>query len=76
MHPNRMLRAIKKCGITFNIRLKSDENGYATDKHDWTSLMGKDKKKLLTSLSQYFEEFISSTAPSTVTKLWQVYLIL
>ena len=71
MHQNRMLRAIKKCGITFNIWLKSDENGYATDKYDWTSLMGMDKKKLLKSLPQYFEEYISSATLSTVTKIWQ-----
>lgn len=76
MYQNRMLTAIKKCGITFNIWLRSDENGYATDKYDWTSLMGMDKKKLLKSLPQYFEEYISSATLSTVTKIWQVYLIL
>lgn len=55
---------------------RSEENGYATDKYDWTSLMGMDKKKLLKNLPQYFEEYISSATLSTVTKIWQVYLIL
>jgi hypothetical protein len=69
---HKMLKAIKKCGVTFNIWQKSDENGYATDKYDWTSLMGTDKKKMLKSLPEHFVEFLPSVSLYTVTKIWQV----
>ena len=73
IYHTRMLQAIKKCGITFNIWQKSDEKGYTTGKYDWTSFMGTDKKKLLKSLPKHFPEYIFSPSLNTVTKIWQIY---
>ncbi len=39
--------AIRSCGVTFDIWLKKDGRGRNGSDYEWTSLTGKDKKKLL-----------------------------
>ena len=46
------------------------------NKHDWTSLMGGDKKKLLHELPLKFEDFLEATESSAAKSLWQVQSIL
>lgn len=72
IYQHKLLKSIKKCGVTFNIWQKPDENGNTTDKYDWTSLMGADKKKLLYNLPDTFAEFVSPATLDTVTKIWKV----
>ena len=71
IYQHKLLKSMKKCGVTFNIWHKPDENGYLTDKYDWTSLMGSDKK-LLQNLPDTFTEFLPPATVDTVTKIWKV----
>ena len=66
---------MKKCGVTFSIWNKPDENGNLTDKYDWTSLMGADKKTLLYNLPDSFAEFVPPDNLETVTKIWKVIIL-
>ena len=56
--------------ITFDIKL--DENGYKTDKIDWTSMMEAEKKKVLDILPTFFNRFHPEFTVDTVTKIWKV----
>ena len=66
---------MKKCGVTFSIWNKPDENGNLTDKYDWTSLMGAYNKTLLYNLSDSFAEFVSPDNLETGTKIWKVIIL-
>lgn len=72
IYQQKLLSAMKKCGVTFSIWKKPDENGNSSDKYDWTSLMGTDKKKLLENLPEYFSDFLPQDNLDTVTQIWRV----
>ena len=75
IYQHKLCSAIKKCGVSFNIWQKPDENGNSTDKYDWTSLMGTDKKKVLEKLSHTFPDFLPPDTVDTVTQIWKVFNI-
>ncbi|CAB3985453.1 Hypothetical predicted protein [Paramuricea clavata] len=55
VYQHKLLQAMKKCGVTFSIWNKPDENGNLTDKYDWTSLMGADKKPSFTTFPTHLQ---------------------
>lgn len=75
IYQHKLCSAIKKCGVSFNIWQKPDENGNSTDKYDWTSLMGTDKKKVLEKLPDTFPDFLPPDTVDTVTQIWKVFNI-
>ena len=67
-----MEKAFRACGVSFNVWHKVDENGHATEKYEWTSMMGGEKKKVLENLPQFFKNFLPISTVDTVTKIWKV----
>ena len=63
-----LLTAVKSCGVTFEIR--ADKT--ATMGFDFTSLMGKEKMKLLDDLPQRLEGCQPEEFCSIVQKIWKV----
>ena len=39
-----LIRVIKSCGVSFDVWEQRNADGKGSRKHDWTSLLGKDKK--------------------------------
>ena len=50
-------KAFRARGVSFNVWHKVDENGYATEKYECTSMMGREKK-VLENLPQFFNNFL------------------
>lgn len=67
-----MEKAVRACGVSFNVWQKVDENGHATEKYEWTSMMGGEKKKMLENLPQFFNNFLPLPTVDPVTKIWKV----
>jgi hypothetical protein len=65
----------QKVWCLFQHLAKPDENGNSTEKYDWTSLMGTDKKKVLEKLPDTFPDFLPPDTVDTVTQIWKVFNI-
>ena len=63
-----LLTAVRSCGVTFEIRADNT----ATMGFDFTSLMGKEKMKLLDNLPQRLEGCQPEEFCSLVQKIWKV----
>ena len=72
LHLAALVKAINECGIPFNVWEKLDNNGKKTNRFDWRSLVGQEKKKLLKSLPEKFAQVLKPDTCDTVTKIWQV----
>ena len=44
LHLDKLVEAIRSCGVSFAVWEKRDANGKESNIHDFTSLMGTDKK--------------------------------
>ena len=64
-----LLTAIRSCGVTFEIRSNKTTTGF-----DFTSLMGKEKVKLLDNLPQKIHNCQPDEFCDKVQKLWKVRL--
>ena len=47
VHLQKLIQVINRCGITFSVWEKRNDEGKCSGTKDWTSLMGDEKKKLL-----------------------------
>ena len=57
-HLQGLIQCIHSCGITFDVWEKMDGDGRASSIHDFTSLMGTDKKLLLKFLPDKLKEVV------------------
>lgn len=71
-HQEDLIKVIKSCGITFNVWEKQDADGKSSGLHDFTSLMGSDKKLLLKRLPDKLHGIIRPETSDTVVQLWKV----
>ena len=62
----RLLDNIRDCGVTFNVYMESDGD------FKFTSLVGGDKKKLLSKLPQKLSNCQPSAFCETVKEIWEV----
>ena len=46
LHLKSLIRVIKSCGVSFDVWEQRNADGKGSGKHDWTSLLGKDKKSI------------------------------
>ena len=69
---NKLVKAIQDCGISFSVWERSDGDGRGNGKYDWTSLMGADKKKMLSNLPDKLQEILHPDTADTVIKIWKV----
>ena len=70
---NRLITIINSLGVTFAVWEKSDADGNKSNVCDWTSLVGSDKKKLLTLLPSHLEsnDVLFPETKDVVVKLWK-----
>ena len=74
VHLKAIVQLINSCGATFNVWEKQDGANGATTM-DWTSLMGNEKKKLLTLLPDKLANSsmgIHIDTSDTVAQIWKV----
>lgn len=71
-HVDALKAAIKSCGVSFNIWEKKNADGKGSGSHDFTSLMGSDKKILLENLPMKLEGVISPDTSDAVINIWKV----
>ena len=71
-HLENLLAAIKSCGISFNVWEKLDAAGGSSGRQDFTSLMGSDKKVLLSELPSKLDNVLQPSTKETVVNLWKV----
>ena len=67
-----LVTAIRDCGISFSVWEKVDADGCGSGKYDWTSLMGTDKKKLISNLLNKLRGILHDEIAETAIKVWQV----
>ena len=72
LHLKALVKAINDIGIPFTVWDKVDGTGKKTSGHDWRSLVGREKKLLLTRLPQHFGEVLHPETCQTVKQIWQV----
>ena len=69
-HIKTLQSTIRSCGISFEIWEKTNADGKGSGQHDFTSLLGSDKKKLLTDLPQKLNTCTHKDTCQTVMQIW------
>ena len=72
-HLNMLINSIRSCGVSFDVWKKKM---LMAKVHDWTSLMGNDKKLLLNRLPEKMKDFLRPETASKVTKIWEDFAAL
>lgn len=75
-HLMDLVNAVSECGVSFNVWEKKNADGQASGIHDFTSLMGSDKKLLMKHLPENLKDCIHPKHKDSVINLWKVYYIL
>ena len=70
-----LVKSIRSCGISFNVWEKVEEDGKG-GLHNFTSLMGSDKRVLLKVLPSKLSAILSPETSGTIVKLWHVHVVL
>jgi len=70
-HLNKLVSSIRSCGVSFSVWKKKNADGKESNVHDWTSLMGNDKKILLNHLPAKMNEFLRPETAPKVIKIWE-----
>lgn len=68
-HLQEAVQTINKCGITFHVWEKKNADGKGSGTHDWTSLMGNEKKLLLRTFPGHFSTLLRKDTATTVEKI-------
>ena len=71
-HLSDLLDCIHKCGMTFNVWEKENADGKGSGMHEFTNLMGSEKKKLMGDLPDKLHRVIKPTTSDSVVKMWKV----
>lgn len=71
-HLQSLVKCISSCGVSFSVWEKTDADGKGSGLHDFTSLMGADKKLILKSLPEKLSTVIRPEISDTVVKIWKV----
>lgn len=71
-HLSDLIEAIQGCGLSFNVWEKRNGDGKGSGIHDFTSLMGSDKKTLMRTLPDRLEGIIKPGTSESVIKIWKV----
>ena len=67
-----LVECIQACGISFNVWEKRNADGKGSGMHDFTSLMGSDKKWLMNYLPDKLHEVVKPNRSESVIKIWKV----
>ena len=66
----RLVKAINDLGISFSVWNKKNADGSESQVKEFTSLLGSQKKKLLSGLPSNLQEFLYPNTSATVKQLW------
>lgn len=67
-HLETLLSTIRSMGVSLDVWKSADNK----KKHEWTSLMGGEKRKLLKKLPHEFDKVLPKDKAPAVQKLWNV----
>ena len=70
-HVKTLQSTIRSCGISFDIWEKTNADGKSSGQYDFTSLLGSDKKKLLSDLPQKLDACTHKNTCQTVIQIWK-----
>ena len=73
MHLTRLVQSIRSCGVSFDVWEQHNADGKASGKHDWSSLLGADKKILLDALPDKMKSFLRPETSDAVVKIWKAF---
>ena len=69
IHLQNLIKAICSCGVSFSVWEKRDADGQASGVHEFTSLMGTDRKILLENLPAKLDGVIDPSTSATVIRI-------
>ena len=69
---NKLVEAIRSCGVSFGVWEKKSADGKASGLHGWTSMVGDEKKTVLRNLPDKLPEIIDAEHGDTVALIWKV----
>ena len=75
-HLSDVVKCIQECGVSFNVWEKRNADGKGSGVHDYTSLMGSDKKLLMKHLPDKLNGIIKQNNCDSVIKISKVSLTL
>jgi len=61
---------IRSCGVSFDIWEKTNADGKGTGHYDFTSLLGSDKKNLLSNFPEKHDACVHKDTSQTVIQIW------
>ena len=74
-HLQALVKAIKNCGVSFDVWEKLNGDGKGSGLYAFTSLMGSDKKLLLKKLPDNLQGAIRPETSATVIQIWRVCIL-
>ena len=72
-HLKNLIQVIRSCGVSFDVWEQKNSDGKASGKYDWTSLLGTDKKILLSDLPSKLQNTQRPETVSTVVEVWTAF---
>jgi hypothetical protein len=72
-HLQNVVEAINNCGVSFSVWKKKNADGSDSGVHDWTSMVGNEKKKVLAKLPAQFPNILEPNHCDTITEIWKVH---
>ena len=69
-----VIEAINNSSVSFSVWEKRDADGKASGMHDWTSMVGNKKKRVLTSIPEKFPQILYPQYCDTIVQIWKVIL--
>ena len=70
-HIKILQSTIPSCGVSFDIWEKTNADGKGSGQYDFTSLLGSDKKKLLSDLPEKLDTCVHKDTSQTVIQIWK-----
>ena len=70
-HLNKLVSCIRSCGMPFAVLKNKNVDGKESNVHDWTSLMGNEKKILLIKFPEKMRDFLRPETARKVMKIWE-----
>ena len=71
-HLRKLVEGINSCGVSFSVWEKRNADGKGSGVHDWTSMVGNEKKKVLSNLPEKFPQILDPQHCETICQIWKV----
>lgn len=71
-HLRDFVKAIRSCGLTFDVWETRDGDGKPQGRYDWTALTGRERKQLIEKLPSKLRVLLPEEVGGSVISLWNV----